>query len=260
MPNLEDITLDCSGPVAKIALNRAGSLNALSTPLLIELEAVLGEIEADPNVRVVILTATGRAFCTGADLKEVLNLAGNDKSDFLELVARVFDRLRSLPLPVIGGINGIALAGGLELALCCDILVAADSARIGDAHANFGLLPGAGGAAVLPSRIGLSNAKYLLFTGATLPAADCLRMGLLQEVVADEALEERLQSLASLLAAKSPLSLSRMKSIANATVEQRPDALLAKEVAMLREHLKSEDAQEGLRAFSEKRRPIFIGR
>jgi len=253
------IELALTGPIARITLTRPESLNALSSPLLNDLDAALDRIDAAGDVRAVILTATGRAFCAGADLSEVLELLGQGAPDFLDLVARVFGRIRALPVPVIGGINGITMAGGLELAMCCDILIAADSARIGDAHANFGLFPGAGGAAVLPGRIGLMNAKYLLFTGAALPAADWLRMGLLQEVVPDDALDARLDALARSIATKSPLSLSRMKAIANASAEEGPEALLRRELALLREHLASNDAQEGLRAFAEKRKPVFTG-
>lgn len=256
------VELSITNRVARIELACADTLNALSIDLLRGLLDSLETIRATPDVRVVTITGQGRAFCAGADLKEVLALGNNEggSGDFLDLVGQVFGRLRCFPLPVIGGLNGITVAGGLELALCCDILIAAESARIGDAHANFGLVPGGGNAALLPSRIGAGNAKYMLFTGDFFPARHWLRLGLVQEVVPDDALDQRLIDLALELARKSPLSLARMKAVANLSAEIAPERAIEHELTVLREHLQSEDAGEGLRAFSEKRTPKFTGR
>ncbi len=257
------IHLTIADRVARIELASADTLNALSASLLRGLLDGLREVNAARDVRAVILTGQGRAFCAGADLKEVLALGngtgGSGTADFLDLVAQVFGTLRNFPKPVIGGLNGITVAGGLELALCCDILIAAESARIGDAHANFGLVPGGGNAALLPARIGAGNAKYMLFTGDSFPASHWLRLGLLQEVVPDAALDDRLAELAADLARKSPLALSRMKAVANRAADLETDRALGHELDVLRDHLRSGDAAEGLRAFSEKRRPDFNG-
>ena len=184
-----NVILEMRGSAAWLRLNRPTELNALSRDMVLELGEALERIRRDEKLRVVVLTGSGRAFCAGADLKAVqasLSQERSDDGDFLDAVAEVFQILRDFPKPVIGGLNGVTVAGGLELAMCCDVLIAAESAKIGDAHANFGVFPGAGGAAVLPSRIGLPNAKYLLFSGRSLPARDWLRMGLVQEVVAAE--------------------------------------------------------------------------
>ncbi|GHF72044.1 enoyl-CoA hydratase/isomerase family protein [Seohaeicola zhoushanensis] len=262
MTDDSSITLTKTLPIATIILSRPDTLNALSFSLLMELDAAIDAVAADPQVRVLVIKGQGRAFCAGANLKDVLASVEAQRRgpDFLNLVTRVFGKLRALPKPVLGGINGIAVAGGLELAMCCDMLIAAEDAVIGDAHSNFGLLPGAGGAAVLPARIGLQNAKYMLFTGDSLPAAHWLRMGLLQEVVPDDDLDARLEALALHIASKSPRALAEMKAIANATQGDLPEVLLQREIEALRVHLVSEDAQEGLRAFAEKRRPVFTGK
>jgi enoyl-CoA hydratase/carnithine racemase len=171
----------------------------------------------------------------------------------------MYARLRNLPKPVIGALNGLTMAGGLELALSCDILFAADSVKIGDAHANFGVFPGAGGAAILPKRVGLNNAKYLLFSGQTLPAAQFLASGFISEVVSAEQLNERVAAFAATLTTKSPIALRRMKEVANASLDRAVEDALRHELLTLRQHLRSHDMNEGLQAFREKRKPDFKG-
>ena len=151
-------------------------------------------------------------------------------------------------------------AGGLELAMCCDIVLASEEAQIGDAHANFGVYPGAGGAAVLPRLIPHNVAKYLLFTGKTLSAAEMKTYGLVNEVFPADQLEQAATDLAQLIAQKSPIALQRMKEVANASMDKSRDAALEHEQVMLRKHERSFDMAEGLAAFSEKRPPEFQGR
>ena len=259
----EDLKLEQKGSTAWLTLNRAAAMNSISLSIIERMEEVLPRLAADDSVRVVVLTGAGPAFCAGADLKEVL--AGRDlpagEADFLDRVCEnVMNPLRDFPKPVIAALNGITMAGGLELAMCCDIVVASEDARIGDAHANFGVYPGAGGAAVLPRLVPHNVAKYLLFTGKTLSAADMRTYGLVNEVVPAEQLEQAVTELAQLLASKSPIALRRMKEVANASMDKSRDAALEHEQVMLRKHQRSFDMAEGLRAFSEKRTPQFQGR
>jgi enoyl-CoA hydratase/carnithine racemase len=152
------------------------------------------------------------------------------------------------------------MAGGLELTMCCDIVLASEDAQIGDAHANFGVYPGAGGAAILPRVLPLNVAKYLLFTGKTLSAQEMKNLGLVNEVHPADQLHQAAADLAELLSAKSPIALRRMKEVANRSQDQSRDAALADEQVMLRKHQRSLDMAEGLLAFSEKRPPEFKGR
>ena len=168
--------------------------------------------------------------------------------------------LRDFPKPVIAALNGITMAGGLELAMCCDIVLASQQAKIGDAHANFGVYPGAGGAAVLPRLIPQNVAKYLLFTGKTLSADEMKTYGLVNEVVPADELDEAVAELAKLIASKSPIALRRMKEVANGSLDKSRDAALEHEQVLFRKHQRSHDMAEGLRAFSEKRSPEFKGR
>jgi enoyl-CoA hydratase/carnithine racemase len=249
------------GPVAWLTLNRPKAMNALNLAILDQFQQHLPELAADESVRVLVLIGNGAAFCSGADLKEVLAGAqlAPGEPDFLDRASDVMNALREFPKPVIAALNGVTMAGGLELAMCADIVLAAQSAQIGDAHANFGVYPGAGGAAVLPRLVPLNVAMYLLFTGKTLSAADMKQYGFVNEVHHDEELAAAAGDLAQLIAAKSPAALRRMKQVARHTADKTRDDALLQEQVMMREHQRSWDMQEGLRAFSEKRTPEFRG-
>lgn len=258
----DTIQFERRGASAWITLNRPKDMNAISLAMLNELESVLTECFSDRSILSVIITGSGRAFCAGADLKEVLLSIKNPipgAKDFLDRCDDVFGLLRRVPKPVIVAINGITAAGGLELAMCCDIIFAAESAKIGDAHSNFGVFPGAGGAAVLPRKVGLNRAKYLLFSGDFLSAAELERFGLVNRVVPDADLFSAVESFVEKLNAKSPLVLGRMKEVANASLDQTQEAALRHEMLNLRQHTRSYDLGEGLDAFAEKRKPEFKG-
>ena len=250
------------GAVARLTLNRPKAMNSLNLAILERIEQCLVRIAGDDTLRAVILTGNGAAFCAGADLKEVM--AGSalpaGEADFLDRCNVVFGMLRDFPKPVIAALNGVTMAGGLELAMCADIIVAADSATIADAHANFGVYPGAGGAAVLPRLIPLNMAMYLLLSGRSLPASAMQACGLVCEVHPEAELAEATLKLAQKIARHSPIALRRMKEVARSSADKsRTDALLH-EQTMLRQHLRSADLQEGLQAFAEKRTPNFQGR
>ena len=261
--NSDELNYTKEGHVAWLRMNRPEAMNSNNLAMIAGFEQVLPEITADDEVRVVVLTGTGPAFCAGADLKEVL--ASGDlppgEEDVLDRVSyNVMNPLRDLPKPVIAAVNGITMAGGLELAMCCDIVLASEQAKIGDAHANFGVYPGAGGAAVLPRLIPQNVAKYLLFTGKTLSADEMKIYGLVNEVVPADDLENAVTELAALIASKSPVALRRMKEVANASLDKSRDAALEHEQVLFRKHQRSYDMAEGLHAFSEKRTPEFKGR
>ena len=256
------IQFEIRGVGAWITLNRPKEMNSITVNMLDELETALTECQADSNVRAVVLTGSGAAFCAGVDLKGALASiegAPPGAKDFLDRCNDVFGLLRTFPKPVIAALNGVTLAGGLELAMCCDLIMAAESAKIGDAHSNYGVFPGAGGAAVLPRKVGLNRAKYLLFSGDLLPAAELEKYGLVNRVTPDAELVGEVEKLIEKLATKSPLVLRRMKEVANASLDQTQEAALRHEMLTLRQHCRSYDLHEGLNAFAEKRKPEFKG-
>src|SRR5450755_3870446 len=259
----QDVLLfETLGPVARLTLNRPKAMNSLNLAILAELERRLGDVASNDELRVLVLTGNGAAFCAGADLKEVLAGAqlGPGESDFLDRANVVFGALRDFPKPVIAALNGVTMAGGLELAMCADVVISAESATIADAHANFGVYPGAGGAAILPRLIPLKMAMYLLLTCRATSTTEMKACGLISEVHPDEALADAALALAGHIAKKSPVALRRMKEVARASADKSRDEALLHEQVMLRRHMRSFDFHEGLRAFAEKRAPQFQGR
>jgi len=256
------VVVEPRGSALWLRLNRPDALNGISPEILAGLDAGLDRAEQDPEVRAVVLTATGRAFCAGADLAHVRRAVDHDggHQQFLHDAGRVLCRVEAFGLPVIAAVQGLALAGGLELLLCADLVVAAESARIGDAHANFGLLPGGGGSIRLPRRVGPARAKYLLFTGDARPARDFLDTDLVTLVVPDEELVGAVDGLVEKIARKSATGLRRMKELVADGMEVPQSVGLRMELQHSAAHERSDDFREGLAAFFDKRAPRFTDR
>lgn len=261
--NEEEIISEVRDGAMWITLNRPEAMNSLTPRVLAGISRALDQAQNTDGVRAVVLTGNGRAFCAGADLKYVQSQVSdtdNGTRHFLSEVLALMNRVESFPMPVIAAINGLALAGGLELVLCCDLVIAARSAKLGDAHANYGLLPGGGGSVRLPRKIGPSRAKYLLYTGEFLPAEELLAAGLVNKVVEDAELLSATGELVATLARKSPLGLRRMKALVDDGLAQPIESALRLELLASEVHAHSADMKEGLAAFNEKRAPVFTCR
>lgn len=259
----QSVLCEMRGKAAWITLNRPTALNALIPAVTAGIDAALDEVEKRPDICAVVVAGSGRAFSAGADLKFIRESSGGDPralQNFLQGIYTTFNRLEHFPRPVIAAVNGLALAGGIELVLCCDLVIAAESAKLGDAHANYGLIPGGGGSVRLPRKIGPTRAKYLMYTGEFLPVRDLLAMGLVNEVVPDGELTAAVERLVAKLATKSPVGLARMKYLVDAGLNQPEDTALRLELTVFDVHAASEDMREGLAAFEQKRTPQFKGR
>lgn len=257
------ISMEKQGDVAWITLNNPDSMNALSGAMLKQLADVTDGLHQDAGVRCVVITGAGKAFCAGGDLlgfREDLAQPTTDRFIAkLSSAQDVFDRIEALPMPVIAAVNGYAIAGGLELILCCDMIVAAESAKIGDGHARYGLIPGGGSSARLPRKIAANRANYMLLSAELLPAATLEQWGLVNMVTADGELLEAATKLATSLARHSPLGLRVIKDLLRTSMETTCGQAARAEINAFAAYARSDDFAEGLAAFAEKRKPSFIG-
>ncbi|MGI4813879.1 MAG: enoyl-CoA hydratase/isomerase family protein [Janthinobacterium lividum] len=263
-PPFEALLCERRGHALWLTLNRPDAMNSMSPTLVAEIGQALDLMADDRQVRCLVITGSGRAFCAGADLKAVKSLSGETDpvvatKAFLSAATQLLSRIERLPLPVIAAVNGIALAGGLETVLVSDLVIAAEEAKFGDAHAKYGLLPGWGGSVRLPRKIGPNRAKQLIFTADHVPARTMFDWGLVNEVVPRARLVEAVDAWVARLVDKSPLGLRRMKQLVDDGLEQSPETALRNEQLMVELHNQSHDRREGLAAFAEKRAPAFNG-
>ncbi|GAA1793821.1 enoyl-CoA hydratase-related protein [Actinomadura chokoriensis] len=261
MPSLETMTLRLTGRVARAAFTRPESLNSLTWRALDDLEAVIGAVEADPEVRVLVIGGTGRAFSVGLDLA-VLDEAFADAAVWERLARRLAAltlRLERLPVPVVAEVNGLARAGGFELLLACDLVLMAESARIADAHAEFGVVPAGGSTARLPRIVGRQRAREIFLTGRWITAAEAVGLGIALEAVPDAELTAAVDGLAARLSRQSRACMGTMKRQLAAAeglpVAQAVGPEIEEFVAYVTPP--GSDGQEGFRAYRENRAPSW---
>ncbi|HEJ83027.1 MAG TPA: enoyl-CoA hydratase/isomerase family protein [Desulfobacteraceae bacterium] len=248
--------------VARITLNRPEKMNAMNGVMFREVLQALDDAEKDDKVRVVVITGSGKAFCTGVDLtfaREELD-SFRSELDFLSLGKRLLRRMEDLAKPLIAAVNGLALAGGFEMILAVDMVIAAEEAMIGDQHMRVGMF-GAGGTPFrLPILIGLRKAKELILTGRWISAKEAERIGLVNRAVPAGELEQAVDEMVAELADKSPTAMRITKSYMNRTALSHAEANLEMAILSSLANTASEDHKEAMRAFREKRKPKFTGR
>ncbi|HET7316803.1 MAG TPA: 2-(1,2-epoxy-1,2-dihydrophenyl)acetyl-CoA isomerase PaaG [Sphingomicrobium sp.] len=257
----ETIDFKLDGGIARITLSRPDRLNSFTAQMHNELRDALGRVE---DARVVVLTGAGRGFCAGQDLNE-RSVAGSDEPvDLGETVEAgwnpLIETLTSIPQPVIAQVNGVAAGAGANIALACDIVVAARSAKFIQSFSTIGLIPDSGGSWILPRLVGQARAMGLALTGEPLPAEKAEEWGLIWKCVEDQALGGEVDAIARKLASLPPLGLAAIKAIIRSTWQRT----LPEELELQRDEMRrlgfTEDYREGVAAFLEKRTPNFAGR
>jgi len=263
---MDELLYEKDGPIATLTLNRPERMNAISGPMLAALSERLVEANADRDVRVVILTGAGRGFCAGLDLVDATSGSGIGAGGggvmpaTLDLRTAPPTVLHSIDKPVIAALNGGAAGYGMDLALGCDIRIAGRRAKLAAAFTRRGVLPESGGTWLLPRLVGWAKAAEIIFTGRTLDAAQCLELGLVSSVVADEALMDEARKLAGEIAANAPLAVQGAKRMMRMALAETFDDHVHHVYLQLLPLFQSQDFREGIRSFLEKREPKFQGR
>jgi enoyl-CoA hydratase len=259
--NYENLLVERKEQVGMITFNRPHVLNALSAATVMELDAAIDELASAPDVGAIVLTGAGeKAFVAGADISEFNSLpSSREAAEYAQRGQAVLDKIESLPKPVIAAVNGFALGGGCELAMACDVRLAADSARLGQPEINLGIIPGYGGTQRLARLVGRGQAKLLCMTGDVIDATQAQRIGLVDRVVPAADLLAEAQALARKLAGKAPLALALIKEAINLGLEGSLASGLAYEATQFGRVFDTEDRIEGVTAFLEKRKPAWKG-
>lgn len=243
-----------------VTLNRPDAANAMSLQLLDDLNKIVKSITESDTVRCVIMTGAGeKAFCAGADLKERRHMSNKEVTSTVKYIGETVQNVENIPVPVIAALNGVAFGGGLELALACDLRIAADDIKLGLTETSLAIIPGAGGTQRLPRLIGLGQAKRLIYTASPIDANEAFRIGLVEEIVHKNDLLPTSFALAKQIAKNGPIAMKQAKLAINRGIEVDLHTGLQIEHLSYLQTIETEDRVEGLRAFAEKRKPQYKG-
>lgn len=257
----ENILFAAENGIAVITFNRPKALNALNGALLEEFSRALDEIEANEDIRVLVLTGAGeKSFVAGADITELATFGPLQAKVFAKKGQAIISRLQELSIPVIAAVNGFALGGGSEMALACDFIYASENANFGLPEITLGIIPGFGGTQRLPRLVGANKAKEMIFTGKMIPAAEAAAIGMVNKVCPAANLMEEVMKTAKAISAKGRVSLRAAKQAVNSGLGADLATGLNIECDAFALCMASEDAKEGTTAFLEKRKAVFSGK
>ncbi|MCX5829062.1 MAG: enoyl-CoA hydratase/isomerase family protein [Deltaproteobacteria bacterium] len=256
---MKKVILEKKDRAATLFINRADAFNALDLETVLEMEDAVHMVEHDREIKVLLVRGKGKNFCTGADLKYFLTIQRDAVAleSFISQINRTFNSMENLRVPVIAVVHGYCLAGGFELLQACDLAISSTDAVIGDQHANYGLMPGAGGTQRLPRIIGRQRAKELLYTGRWLSGKEAQEYGLVIKALPPDELEREVEHIVARIVEKSSDGLACMKKVLNQGMEMSMQDGISLEVRTFLNYFPSEDPVSGLIAFSEKRKPKF---
>lgn len=258
---MEFVRLEKENGIGTLTIDRQQALNALNQQVLEELSATLDAVAADSEVRVLIITGAGeKAFVAGADIEHMQPMSVFEARQWALLGQRVFAKIENLPQPVIAAINGYALGGGCELALACDIRIASDRAKIGQPEVTLGIPTGFAGSQRLPRLVGPSRAKQIIFTGDMIDAATAERIGLVNAVYPSAELMDKARELAGRIASRGQVAVRLAKCAVNRAMDADMTTGSLYEAEVFGQSFATTDQKEGMRAFLEKRKPVFTGK
>ncbi len=251
-----NLLVDCRDQVARITINRPDAMNALNPPTAVELTQTIKDLECSADAKVIVITGQGqKAFCAGGDVALMRTLGPAEARKVALTVAQLFHTIESSPRVVIAAVNGYALGGGCELAMACDLRLAAEKAQLGQPEINLGIFPGWGGTQRLPRLIGVSRAKKLMFTGERITAEQAMAFGLVDEVVPGDELLEAAHALAVTIASKPQSAIRMIKQAVHQGMQMDLDKAIQYEAELFGMCFATKDKQEGMDAFFEKRPP-----
>jgi len=254
----ENLIITITDQVAQITINRPKAMNSLNAATLTELSVTIDNLEKQPDVKVIIITGAGeRAFIAGGDIALLRTFSPIQARDLSIVVGKLFQQIEASPCVVIAAINGYALGGGCELALACDLRLAAEHAQLGQPEVNLGIIPGWGGTQRLSRLIGSSRAKKLMFTGELITAQQALEIGLIDHVYPDEQLLTNAQELAQTIASKPQTAIRMIKTAVNNGLAMDKDKAIQYEADLFGLCFTTADQKEGMDAFLEKRKAVW---
>ncbi len=254
------VTSKIENKICTIFLNREKSMNSINIELLSDLKHIIESLRFNNEIRVLIITGKGdKAFCAGADLKERITLSELQVKQFIYEIRTTMNLIANYPKPIIAAINGVALGGGTELSLACDIRIASNTAKMGLTETKLAIIPGAGGTQRLPRLIGYGIAKELIFTGRMVDANEALSIGLINKITEPNELLSESYKMAEMICNNAPIALEQAKKAINRGCEVDIETGLVFESEAYQACIPTLDRLEGLKAFSEKRKPEYKG-
>ncbi len=255
--NFENIRYTAEGSIGVLTMYRPKALNALNRDLLVELDMAIDLIASDKSIDVLIITGEGKSFVAGADILEMKEMNSEQGREWGELGASVFMKIEKLKIPVIAAVNGFALGGGCELAMCCDIRIASENAKFGQPEVGLGITPGFSGCVRLPRIVGAAKAKELILTADQIKADEAEKIGLVNRVVAPDALMETAMAMAQKIASRAQLAVRYSKMAIDKGLEADTYTAASFENQVFGLCFATDDQIEGMTAFSEKRSAVF---
>jgi len=260
MEMLENIKVEYNDGIALLIMNRPKALNALNDKTLGELEKIFEVLEDSEEIKGIIITGAGKSFVAGADILQMKNYKSEAGRDYAGYAQSVFNKIESFKKPVIAAINGYALGGGCELAMCCDLRIASEKAVFGQPEVKLGVIPCFGGTQRLTRLVGAGRAKDLIYTARQIKPDEALYMGLVNRVVAEESLLDEARACMKMIIDNAPMAIKYAKMVINkgADIDLMNALELEKDAVGLT--FATEDKQEGMNAFLEKRKPVFKNR